>query len=87
MIDEVLSAVGVKDLADIQEATVTVIGGKTVVVTNMLGILELSDTKIVFKAAKNKNIAILGEYMEVLLLNKHEITIRGRINLVDYKAE
>jgi len=87
MIDEVLEAIGVKDLANIQEAIITIVGGKTVVVTNMLGVLELSDTKIVLKASKNKNVAIFGEYMEVMLLNKHEITIRGRIFTIDYKAE
>ena len=85
MIDELLDAVGVSDVSRVGEMVLLVMGGKSIAIENMLGLLTLDESMIVVKASKHQKVIIEGEMLEVLSLTKNDISIRGRILSVRYE--
>ena len=86
MIDDLLEAVGAKDIADIGEMVLELVGNKVVVISNMLGVLMLDSNEIHVKASKHQKAVIKGEMLEVREMNKNEMTIAGRIHSVHMEA-
>ncbi len=84
MFDELLSAIGAKDIAEIGETMVAIVGSRLVAVSNMQGLLFLSDEEIRFKGEKGKVIAVLGEFLVVKEFNKNDLVISGRISCVKF---
>ena len=85
MIDELLDAVGVSDVSRVGEMVLLVMGGKSIAIENMLGLLTLDESMIVVKASKHQKVIIEGEMLEVLSLTKNDISIRGRLLSVRYE--
>ena len=79
MLDELFKAVGVKDLTNISEPIINMVGNHLVIVTNSMGIMDLSDSLVCVKADKTKKIIIEGEFLECMMLNKSEVQVKGRI--------
>ncbi|MBQ9790178.1 MAG: YabP/YqfC family sporulation protein [Clostridia bacterium] len=86
MFDELLSAVGVKDISEIGEMLVQVVGRHVVLITNMQGVLLLSENEIQVKASKHQKAIIKGDFLEVSAMNKNDITISGRIFSVEFEG-
>lgn len=84
MLDEILKTVGAKDIADIGQMFVQMVGTHVVVITNMNGLLELSSTQVVVRANKHQKFVISGENLECSELNKTEVTVKGRINSLEF---
>lgn len=84
MIDELLSAIGAKDIAEIGETMVSIVGTRLVAVSNMQGLLSLSDEEIRFKGEKGKVISVFGEFLVVKEFNKNDIVVSGRISGVKF---
>ena len=85
MIDELLDAVGVSDVSRVGEMVLLVMGGKSIAIENMLGLLTLDESMIVVKASKHQKVIIEGEMLEVVSRTKNDISIRGRILSVRYE--
>ena len=86
MIDEFLGAIGANDIADIGEMVCQSVGNHLIVITNMQGLLLLTDTEIQVKADKRQKAIVRGEFLEVSTLNKNDITISGRILSVSFEG-
>ena len=85
MLDEILQAVGVKDLASINEPMVSVVGNHVLVITHSAGLISLSETKIEVKGNKSYKIVVSGDNLECGMFNKNEIQVSGRINTVSWE--
>ena len=85
MVDDILKAVGVKDIASIGEPIVQVVGMNTLNILNMQGVVLLENCEILLKGNKNFNIRIIGENLVCKMMNKNEATIVGRIENVSWE--
>jgi len=85
MLDEILKAVGVKDIAEINEPMVSAVGNHVVVVTNACGLISLADNMVEVKGNKSYKIVISGDLLECGMFNKNEIQVSGRINSVSWE--
>mgnify|MGYP001775257171 CR=1 FL=1 len=56
-----------------------IISNKVLNISNFLKILDYSNEKIVIKVKKTKNIAIIGENLQICQINKKELIIKGHI--------
>jgi len=84
MLSEFFDAVGISEISKIQGVRVQMVSNSIVLVSNMLGILTLEQDKIELKADKNQLLIIEGDYLEVITLNKNDISVRGRIRSVNF---
>ena len=84
MIDEILDMAGVKDLSRFNDVMITVLGTKRIVVTNIGGVMELSDSEIVLNVNNSQKLLIVGEYLAVKEMNKNEIVVDGRILKIEF---
>ena len=85
MLDEVLNAVGVKSISEINEPIVTVVGNKMVIIVNGSGLLSLKESRVEIKGNKSYKIVVDGDCLECGMFNKNEIQIEGRILNVSWE--
>ena len=86
MIDEFLEAVGVKDISEIGKVVAHLVGSELIEISNMLGLVSLSDDEIVVRADKHRNLKICGDFLNVLSMNKNDIVVKGRIKKVEFEG-
>ena len=79
MLDEILKVVGVKDISDINEPIIQLVGNHAISITNACGLLVLEETRVEIRAGKSYKIIITGESLETNMISKHEISLQGRI--------
>lgn len=87
MIDDILNAIGVADIAKINFPLVQVVDNKTVCVLNTQSVIMLEKYEILLRATKNYNIHIVGEELICKMINKNEIIISGRIKSVSWESD
>lgn len=79
MLDDLLLAVGVKDITEISQPLVQMVSDNILYVCNMKGVRKLSDDEVVVCLSKKQNLKIMGSQLKCKMLNKNEITIQGKI--------
>jgi len=85
MIDELLKSVGVDEIVKISEPIVQTVGNRCLLISNMQGILELEQDRLLVKATKNYNILILGSGLICKMMNKNEVSVAGKIMSVSWE--